>query len=269
MIIASPNIVLPDAWDNGNNPVFGYRNLVTTSNITVSSENADFPGVNLANPATDLLWKASSAAAQTITINTTGLGPIDYVGIARHNIADAGITASIKENVGSGLVAVPYTSVLPGDNQPLMFRLNRSARTQVQIVLSAGDAVPFVGVVYVGQLMVSQRRVYVGHTPINMGRSVKDVVGISEEGDYLGRIILSESQSTQFAIQNITPSFYRTHFVPFVKAVSLTTPCFFAWRPLDYPDEVGYGWFRSTPRPVNQRNNGMMSVTLEFGAISQ
>lgn len=268
MIIASPNIVLPDSFDNGNNPIFGYRNVVAVDNVVASSEYDAFPATNLANPATDLEWRAQTIGAHTIDVDTEGLGPVDYIGLARHNFATAGIAVKVQEDVGAGYVDITDV-VLPGADDVMMFRVNRSARTTIRVCMAEGTVAPRLAVLYVGKLMVSQRRVYVGHTPITMGRDVVDVVGRSEVGDYLGRIILSESLSTQFSIQNITPSFYRENFDPMVKSVSRGNPCFFAWRPMDYREEVGYGWFTRTPRPVNQRSNGMMSVTLDFGAIAQ
>ncbi len=59
---------------------------------------------------------------------------------------------------------------------------------------------------------------------------------------------------------------YRETFDPLLQSAR-ALPFFFAWRPQDYSDEVGYCWLTANARPVNQRNNGMMSITLPIAGI--
>ena len=100
-----------------------------------------------------------------------------------------------------------------------------------------------------------------------MGRQSKVVNGRSEAGDFLGRIVLGEATQTQINLQNLTPAWLRTHLRPFIDAAR-ETPFFFAWRPADYPREVGFAWLTDDPKPVNQLANGMMSASFDLMGIT-
>ena len=254
-----------DSYENENNPLICYDNIVTVSNLLASSEDADFPVSNAANPATDLIWKASSAALTTVDISNDA-DTVDYIGIVGHNFASAGIGVKIQVDTGSGYVDLT-SETTPTDDGPLIFRLpSQVLWDTLRIRMAAGTAAPQFAVVYCGQSMVIQRRLYVGHTPISMGRSVAVVNGVSQTGNYLGAVIVGEVFETKIDIQNMAPGWYRQVLDPFIE-VCKSTPFFFAWRPRDYPDEVGYCWVTNDPIPENQRPNGMMRIGISVRGI--
>jgi len=265
-IIVSSALIIPADDDiNADSPLIGYRNLVTSSNVTSTTQNASYPRTNLANPATHLLWKGTSAVAnETVTVTLSGTDDVDYVGIARHNFGTAGIAVSVQT-----LTVATWTeraAALPGDDSPLLFRFTKDQYDGVRLVLSPGSAVPQMATVYAGELLALQRRIYVGHTPINYGIKNNVVVGRAEAGHFLGRVITGQHVETSVDLKNLTPSWYRTNLHPFVLAAQLK-PFFFAWRPSAYPLEVGYAWLTSDPVPKNQLPNGMMQIQLDMSGV--
>lgn len=271
MIVISNSLVLaaPPGYEP-NNPVVGYRNLVTIGNVTASSEAAGFPIGNVANPITAPVarWQAGSTAAQTVTVQVDSVEPLDYLAIARHNLGSAGITVKVEGSIDDGANWFELVQEqLLADDAPALFRFVPQALTHIRLPLAAGTVAARIAVLYVGALLTLQRRIYVGHTPIPYGRSVKVMNGKSENGEFLGRIVLSEQLSTGVSLQNITPGWYRSEMDPFIVA-SKEQPFFFAWRPFDYPREVGFAWMTNDPRPQNQRSNGMMSIQLEMTGLA-
>lgn len=258
----------PDAEINDNNPVVGYHNLVTASNISTGTANTDHPASDMANPATCLYWRGTEATLdEFILVNLGGGQDCDYIAVARHNFGTMGIRVSL-------LIAtdgVPtYTTVhtfTPADDKPFMIRFRRRTATHVALILDQnGAGFPQAAVVYVGLALQFQRRIYVGHTPLPFGRVTKASNGMSESGHFLGRIVTGEGRTSQVSIQNIGHIWYRLHMEPFIEA-AVEAPFFFAWRPSSFPDEVGYAWLSGDPRPNNQRANGMMQVALDIGGI--
>ncbi|WP_088346315.1 MULTISPECIES: hypothetical protein [Rhodomicrobium] len=255
---------------NANNPVIGWQQRATAANISATTAAAGFPASNLANPSTNLRWLGVAGPGdQFITVEVNSVEDIDYVGIARHNFAAAQIPVSIEglTEAGSpeGWQELVGEVILPNDG-PALFRFTPQGLTAIRIRLRPGTAAPTAAVVYVGKLLVLQRRIFVGHTPINYGRTAKVVNGRSESGNFLGRIVLNESTQTSVDLQNLTPAWYRAYMEPFIQA-SKEAPFFFAWRPGDYPLEVGYAWMANDPQPSNQAANGMMQVKLDIGGI--
>jgi hypothetical protein len=249
---------------NGDNPLIGWRNLVTVANVSADGEDDAFPVSNVANPSTALRWVGAAASEQHLTVAIPDGEDFDYVGVARHNFGSARIPVSI-EILPEG--EVTWTEVvgdhLFADDTPLIFRLEAQVGGSVRIRMQAGEAAPSVAVMFVGRLLVVQRRIYVGHTPIHMGRTRTVVNGRSEGGAYLGSIVTGEQLSSSAEFRNLTPNWFRTYMLPFTTN-GKGTPFFFAWRPASYPRETGYVWLTGDPVPVNQRSNGMMSVGLDY-----
>jgi hypothetical protein len=265
------SVVFLTGGNNGDYPIVGYANGVTASNIASTTAESANPVSNLSNPSTSLKWRGTTVGSiEYITITTTSLGTLNYVGVARHNWGTSAITVSLEGDTGGGYAAIGSTFVPPND-APLIIRFAASASyIGLRIKLAAGGSViPEAAVVYVGQLLVLQRKLYVGHDPFTLARDTNAVAALSESGEFLGRIILGQYSSTEVVLQNLTADWVRTYLDPWLEA-ALDAPFFFAWRPLAYPNETAFAWVPdgSSPRPGNQRPNGMMQVTVPMMGIT-
>jgi hypothetical protein len=271
-IVISSSYVLADSVSGGgvinaNNPVIGWQNLVAIGNIAADTEADGFPASNLANPSTNLRWLGEASEADDyITVTANATEPMDYIAIARHNLGSAQIPVSVEYLSSPETWVELIAPVLLPNDGPALFRFPPQALEAIRLRLQPGSAAPTIAVVYTGALLVLQRRIYVGHTPMPYGRQAKITNARSESGNFLGRIVLNETTRTKFDLQNLTPDWYRTVLDPFVRA-SKDTPFFFAWRPQSYPREVGYGWLTNDPQPSNQRLNGMMGISFELDGI--
>jgi len=257
---------------NADNPIVGYVNLVTTGNVTSNTAAAGYPVSNLANPSTALKWIGetdSPAADEYITIAADTVELCDYIGIAGHNFWSGQIPVSIEvldvDASPQDWVEVISEAIPPNDG-PLLFRFSPQAIAAIRIRLQPGVAAPMAAVVYLGNLLVLQRRIYVGHTPMPYGRQLSLANHRSISGAFLGRIVLGEKTATGIDMQNLTPGWYRTYMEPFLVAAK-EIPFFFAWRPSTYPNEVGYAWFSDDPQVSNQLANGFMQVQMSLEGI--
>ncbi len=192
-----------------------------------------------------------------INVNTAGQS-VDYIGIARHNLNQIGLTVTVRYNGITVVNAVPISDV-----QALLFLQNEAVPDDVEIIIKGATVAPQIGVIYIGKSLRLERNIYVGHTPIPYGRNRKTVNGVSENGQYLGEIVVRSNNATSVNLQNLTPTWYRSFLDPFFK-LSPRIPCFWAWRPETYPDEVGYAWVEGEPNMSNQRANGMVQVSWNF-----
>lgn len=276
MIVISNSIVLTEPYQfTLNHPIIGWQTAVDVSNIEASSEDPDYPAINLANPATHLKWRAAETTApddEWVQVLLPTVQYFDYVGIARHNLGSAQIPITIEgatevDTSGDPIFDITLTAEqLLADDGPAIFRFTRQNLIAVRLSLGTGNDFPEIAVCYVGELLTLQRKIYVGHTPITYGRTTRIVTGKSESGQYLGRVIISEARETGIDLKNLTPDWYRTYLDPFIAAAEVT-PFFFAWRPQEYPQEVGYAWMSNSPQPENQLPNGMMSIALQMSGI--
>lgn len=270
MIVISPALVLSASPELGpNNPVIGWHNLVTISAVVADDADANYPATNLANASTNLRWQSDTTDEQYLTFTVVTEDEVDYVGLANHNLGTGQVTVSLEVWDGSEWDEV-IPEFIPADDAPILMRFEPTFLTQIRVRLqppAVDPVVPYIAVAYVGALLVLQRKVYVGHTPITFGRSADVLTGMSESGHFLGRVVLSERLGTSVSLGNLTPEWVRSDLWPFLIA-SKDTPFFFAWRPQEYPLEVGFAWMMNSPQPSNARSNGMMAVELQMTGIA-
>jgi len=276
-IVISKNLTITDSESGGgiinaNNPIVGYETRVTSQNVSSTTSASGFPASNLANPSTNLRWQGVATSPEQdeyVTLNLQTAEEVDYIGIARHNLGSAEIPVSIEVEDDTVSPAtwseVVSDTLLPNDG-PVIFRFTPQAVTRIRIRMQPGTAAPEAAVVYCGKLLVLQRRIYVGHTPITDGIATEAISGRSQAGHYLGTIILNETTRTTIELQNLTPAWYRSNMRPFLQQTR-RRPFFWGWRPTDYPNEAGFVWLTNDPRPQNELANGMMSITLEVAGV--
>lgn len=272
MIVFSDSLVLAAQSDETidlNAPIFGYRSEVTIDTITATDEADGYPATNLANVATHSIWKAvDGSGTKYLTVTPSVAAALDYVAVAGHNFGSAqiAVTVEAKESSGDSWAAI-VSEFMPTNDNALILRFEETTYYAVRLKLAEGDAAPRASVVYAGLLLVSQRRVYVNHSPITMNRKRQVVSGRSESGNFLGRIVTGSYLETSVALNYLTPSWYRANMDPFIDAAA-TTPFFFAWRPQDYPNETAFCWLTGDPSPDNHMANGMMQVTLDMQGVA-
>lgn len=258
--VISQNLVLTRTVLENNNAALCYVNYATFNNLSASSELEANPATNMANPATAFGWIAADTSTQTITI-AAGAQEVDYIGIARHNLDQVGLTITIKYD---GVIVVPAQSV--SSNQALLFLQGVASPSSVEIVIEGATTPPRISVLYIGKCTRLQRGLYVGHTPITYGRERTSVNGVSENGQYLGEIAVREMNSSKVSLKNLTPEWYRETLDPYF-AQKPRPPAFWAWRPTGYPAEVGYVWIDGDPSMTNQLANGMVEASWNFRGI--
>ena len=268
MIITHSSLILsPSPELDLNVPVIGWSNLVRFGAVTADSEDPLHPAANLSRDATTNRWQSLSTATQHVTVDTSPDDPVDSFGIARHNLGSAQIKVSGEAYIGGSWVEV-FPEQFLGDDSPVLWRFTTVPSAELfRLKLQPTAAIaPTISVWYVGKLLYLQRRIYVGHTPLPYGREVDFTNGVAVNGDFQGRIELSRRLTTSVSLQNVTPSWYRSNLDAFV-ALGRKKPFFFAWRPYTYPREIGYAGLTNDPRPVNQRSNGMMQISLQMGGL--
>ncbi len=267
-LVISQNFVLNDSTPEFpvtlDHPVIGWHNVVTSTNVVANSADPDFPASNLANPATHLDWRADATGLQYVTVTIDTVDALDYVGIAGHNFGSEQIPISILDSLGNTLV----DEVLLADDSPVLFRFTAQSLAGITLALNATSGqLPRAAVLYVGKLLVLERKIYVGHTPLTQARRFNVQNGRSESGKFLGRIVLGAWRESVIPLSLLSPGWYRDHGGDEFLAVAAETPFFFGWRPQSYPYEIGYCWLLEDPMPVPVAPSNRIAFDLKVGGI--
>lgn len=255
-------------------PILFWDNVVSETNVYAESD-PDFPPSNVANPSTFLKWKhdltdSPASALEYFTIDVSQDSPINYVAIAGHNFASAGIAvglelASFNSPVG-GAESI-FVPEVPESDGPIIFVFNSREVEGVNILIDpgAGDAAEM-AVVYAGAYTVMEEGIQADHSPLPLSRISDFVNGMSESGQFLGRITLSSQLESSASFANMSKAWIRSELLPFLDFAE-SNPFFYAWSPLTYPDETAFAWLSSDPVPSFDID-GYGAITLDMQGFS-
>lgn len=276
MIVIQQSFVLAPGAVPLNTPIFGWNSLVTAANVSASSVDAAFPASNLANPSTALRWQAALIGSPLaippsdifITAAINSIEPVDYAAIAVHNLGSGGNIVSVEGDTGGSPTwnELVGEQILPND-EPVIFRFSPQSLSSLRLRIQPGSELPFIAVLYVGKLLVMERGTHGDHVPINLGRTSKTMNAKSESGHFLGRIVLNESRATSIPFQRVTDTFYRNEMDEFIVA-SKEDPFFFAWKPQEFPQDVGYCCMTNDPQPSKHFETGTVSISLSMNGVA-
>lgn len=271
-LILTPAFVLSaNQFSEATTPVLGWLNFVTVAGTTADHEEDFFPAVHMANPSTNLGWKSDSTDVQYLTFLLNEEEPIDYVGIARHNFGTGGIVVEVEVRLFDG---GDWSTLVEGfvvaTDAPILVRFLATTVNALRLKLTPLAVPPEAAVVYIGRMLVMPIGIPSGHTPLIDGRSTQTTAGNSEAGDYLGSIVLSQKLSTTVSFQHLEGPWYRQYLRPLVEA-GRGTPFFYSGFPNTHPEEAGYAWLTSDPRPdfTMGFDEDEVSITLQIGGITK
>jgi Concanavalin A-like lectin/glucanases superfamily len=238
--------------------------LVRTGNVIKLFIDGVQEGSNLAiigsvNDSSSALCVGSIGAAFT---TTDWIGWIDEfrltVGVARWTTTFTPPTAAAA--AGSMIT----------DNKPILFRWTPGVPMGfINLRIRPETAAPEIAVVYAGELLVLERSITIGrgHVPITYGRRTNIVNGMSETGNFLGRIVLCEYRESKAEFEWFTPAFYRSDIDAFLDFAQ-EAPFFWVWNPEEYPEEVGYVWLTNNAEPETDPVTRRIALTLEMRGIA-
>lgn len=272
-------IIVPNAYaltlaaaGNADYPILGWHNLCTVDTIQVDEEESLYPTSNLANPATNLLWKSGSTVDQYLTVLFGATVEVDYIAIARHNFGTGQVAVTVQGLPFGGNPATDgdWDELVPQNllakDWPALWRFEPGEYIGVRLKLEPGSVEPQAAVLYVGKLLVFERGVQAGHTPLPYARRRTKLTARSQSGEYLGGVISGGSLASSVSIIKLTPAWYRSTLDPFFE-VAMEQPFFWGWRPETYPDEMGYAWLTTDPVPNPSDLAGYIDVQFQMEGL--
>jgi len=259
-----------------NSPILAYRSVLTVDDISVPGTSSSRPPSNMWSPDTSTTWEgegysgASSTLTQYILLENPGRHPVDYIGIARHNLGSEVFSYKMQSSADN----ITWVDLTPfktsNDDSPILDYFDVTTVTAYfRIVIEkTGLKInpPIIAHVKMGRVLILQRRIYVGHSP-SMVKNVKKQNYGSENGQYLGAVVLRAYRSSEIQQENNSPDYVRLNVVPFINHVnginseavegSAQETFFFSWSPTKYEDDIVYGWTKDNIQPNNQGGDSM------------
>lgn len=249
-----------------NSPRVGILNYASKLNVVSSEFTSPLNPEWLATlPNTDERWiSINSTEHQFIYNSSSGEVEVDYIAFAAHSGLVGG-QVEIELKLGSDTVKEegPF-SVISSD--PVMFLFDPVDCDTVIIKFSAAASFTLsVGHISVGLSVALPRKIYVGHSPIPYSQDVSTRFEVSDNGNFLGQELNKSLKKSSVSISNIPPDYYRDIIYPRFSQPAKTLPFYWAWRPAQYPKEVGFCWLPTgNVNASNQSPNGFMQLSFDL-----
>ena len=240
----------------------GFHTVTRDGTLSASTETAGHPAYAAGLPNTYESWIPTTVPAW-IKVDAGTAIECDYFGIAAHNIGSTGASItcqySLDNVIWEDITVASFTT-----DTPIIISFAPVTARYWRIYITG--VAPTIGVWYVGKGLQMQRPIYGGHSPVTMSRNTVVRSNRSEGGQFLGRYIVRSGVSTQYAYKNLTADWVRGCFDKFILSAR-EYPYFIAWRPLDYPREVAYGWTTKDISPSNIGIRDLMQVSFDIQGI--
>jgi hypothetical protein len=262
MIYVSPSIVLsPALLAPLRNPSFLWRNAITS--VVADHEDIDYPAVNLLAPQTYSMWKSDTLGQQSLVASISSETAINAIGIAKHNFAGhvltiRGITAD------DGAEWQTLAEMSPGDERAILAVFEPGYYEELEIEID-GEVMPEAAVLYAGTLLVVPRGVPQSHMLAKDALQRDTLVGVAENGDFLGDVITSERFGFQVDLTALDGDWYRQNMRPFVQS---GRPFFYAQSPALMSGEAVFGKLEQVPQGKVSYWGGQMDVSLQIVGLA-
>lgn len=237
----------------------GYQTYTRDSVVSASTNATGSIVTAPANGFTYEHWSPSVLPGWW-KIDAGGPVTVNYCGIVG-GLAGIECTVQYSNDNSTWLDAGEIT---PQTNAPVMILFELIAARYWRVLFD--NEKPKINVIYFGEVLEMQRGLYGGHSPITLSRSTQIRPNVSNKGQWLGRSIIRNSLNTSFSWKNLTADWYRENFDLFVLSAR-RYPFFIAWRPHEYPEEIGYCWTQNDIIPSNTGVKDFMQVSVDVSGI--
>ena len=247
-----------------NHARIGYQNWcegLAASSVVVSSELPDQPKDGPLRSDTTDKWRAVSGAS-TWRVDLGQARAVDYVGLV---VATSSVQITVAYSSDDVSYTTFATALTPTDTSPIMLLDSTKAARYWRISVASPVTI---AVVYIGQVLEFERPFFDGHSPMPLSRMVERTSSMTRGGQFVGQDVIRRGTMTNVAVNNLTPSWYRSNFDPLVRHLE-TKPVFFAWNLLKAQSDVSYAGSADPIQPalVSQTPGGRISVSMSLRGL--
>ena len=219
-------------------PIVLFNSIVTELNVTASHTETGYPASAVATPFTYDFWRKPAAAVAFLDIDAGEDVTADSLGWLGSHGATPVYSLESSDNGADYIEVVPQAFAIEGANVALFDAVTaRYWRLNIGSTLNAYD----VRNVMIGQSLEFERCIMKSHAPLPYNRVTRYTTNESGTGQFLGRSIIRQHQSTEVQMEMMSAPWSRDQFQGFVRHAE-KKPFYFSWNPDKYPDEAGYVW---------------------------
>jgi hypothetical protein len=248
------------------NHLDAVRNTPAPS-VSASTEASGFPADAVQRPDTYEFWKPTAISAW-VRASFGSAKSFNAVGIAAHTLGSSACNVKAQHSANGSVWSDASDVFAPSDDTAILLLFPQVSNSWFRLLIDSqqspsGSTMPTIGSIYVGNVLVMQRPVYSGVSPITLSRDTMLQRALSDGGQFVGQNIRRVGYKAALSFRHLTSAWYRANFDPFVEAAR-QYPFFCAWRPSDFPNENVYAWCTDDIAPSNMGIQSYMQVSFKI-----
>jgi hypothetical protein len=248
----------------------GYHNLFTDAGATVtaSDEVTGYEKENAYDWKQHDWWKQSALGTSWLRASFASAKSADYMCVFGHNLHKVGGSVKPQYSTDSGSTwndAAVSTSSAEGNTIFVGFDSVSAGDWRCLVVTTTGQSI--IAGIMIGEAMVFERDLTAGFAPPSISPDVDSKTAMSELGVNLGMSNLRTGVSGTIALTNLTPTWVRNDWKPFITHLNSGYPAAFSWDYINYPTESVLVWKKGKAGKPAYTSPNFMSASFEYEGI--
>ena len=240
-----------------------YASVLSSSTVAANvGVNPRFPLI----PNTAQRWTFTAITSNEITFTLPINENIDTVCIGAHNLVGATVSAYYDPS-NTGFVMFAAGAITVNDNAIMIHTDTPVSAKKLKIKITGITGDFYVGSIYAGIALQMQRPFFGGHTPAVLARQANYYSSMTESGNFIGVEVRRRALESDAAWKNLTDTWYRQYFVPFLASAEVL-PFYFAWNLKQYPTDVAYCKNITNVAPSYSGQRDLMTVGIPLVGIA-
>lgn len=263
-IVANP---FPTILDSRDIPVFGYKNLLETNTVTITSAESAYPKENLYDGFNDW-WQPTSDGTNYITVDCGDATTADYAGIYFHNLASVSGSIQVQSSANNVDWADESNAVIPSGTEPVLISFGSDSFRYWRLkIISTG--VPKIGYATIGERLELTNGLLPGFEVPNLGAKLRMVINSNYSDITTGVSTYAEGIEFTVASELYSLAWIRANWTPFIRHLELGKPALFAWSANNYANDVVY--CKVSEKPSNSRFDrpAFLSINQKFKGYAE
>ena len=182
-----------------------------------------------------------------------------------HDLSDHG--SSIKPQYstdGGSIWSDADTMASPADNDTLFFSWDDVTAADWRVLVTNPATIAAIAGVQIGETLDFTKGMQARFTPPSLVPMVKTKTARSESGVFIGGRKISEGIEGSINLNNISPAWIRSDWIPFIDHVQTPKTFVFAWDDVTHTGEVVHAWVSGKVTPPSYQDPTYMNLSLKF-----
>lgn len=251
-------------------PTVLYDNLFAKGTLGKSTEDTNYPVVNITDEATTKYWKPTALPAY-VSVDMTTATSADSCAIIGHDLGSKSCSVKVQKSDNNSTWTDVTTAISPTDDTTILLLFKSVSARYWRIYITGSGSKPYVAYVMLGDRFTFPAGVLPPYTPVWLSQKYELLTSVTIGGQFQGNRVLRQGGSTSINLVAVDRTFGEETVLPFRNHFNLGKSFVWASGPSIFDKDVGYCWRTENSQitPTYDNDGIWMSLGMEVYAYGE